>query len=232
MRKQTLKTLTLAASMIFAAALPAFASESFIVCSGTTFKLTGSYPSGSYAQYEWMDFNGTTVGTTNLSNAADYSNVSLSATTAAVKKQYVTRGHNGSCWSDYDTVTVYVLPALTTTVTAQNSFGCSNDFNDTLTAATDLSGIDWTAIGGQGSIATGTYSWSGGTGTPFGTKDSQYAATSQGTYTASVGYDPASLPTTVNGQTIKGTKVDCTSTGGTTTITTTTAPVAPTVDIQ
>jgi len=235
MTKQTIKALFVGATML-ASSFAASANETFIVCNGTNFDLIGNYPAGTtYTQYEWFTLEGTTIGTTSLSDSANYTNITLNLTTAttAAKKQFVTHGYNDSCWSDYDTVTVYVLPSLTTNVVAQNTFGCDNGFEDTLTATTDLSGLDFSVMGGQGAIDIGAYSWSGGTGTAYETDKSVYVATSAGTYVATVGYDEGTLPVTINGETVTGKKVDCKSDAGAgVTIQTTTAPNRPTITIQ
>jgi len=226
MNKKTLKALFVGA-MLFASAMAAQANETFVVCSNT-FDLVGSYPTG-VTSYEWYDFGGTTI----VNTTSTYSVSTVTPSTSAQKIQYVTRGYNGSCWSEYDTITVYVLPALSTTITAENSFGCDNNFSDSLTATTDLTSLDWTVMGGQNGIDIGNYTWSGGAGTAYGAHDSIYVVTQAGTYLATVGYDVSTLPSTINGVTVDGHKVDCTSDAATgVTITTSTAPNAPTVTIQ
>lgn len=240
MRKQILKSLIMGAAMLGATAMTASAgiNHVFIVSNGTSYSLKTDVASGQTATaFEWLTYDGTQVATTQT-----YAPTSTATGVAATADTFLTRYQTGGatgCWSNFDTVLVYTLPSIAVTVTAQNAVVCSNDAADTLTATTNWSSLDFSALGSVSGIDYSDFTWSSTpatamtSATAFDTKSSKLATTESGDYKATTAYDQTSLPSTVHSLTVTATKVDGTYSNATaTTITVTPAPGQPTVTIQ
>ncbi|RYD98800.1 MAG: hypothetical protein EOP54_06325 [Sphingobacteriales bacterium] len=213
MKARFLKSIFIAATLSLMSMANAMAGI-FYVCSGTAFTLTPGV--STFAVYEWSD--GSTVVQTG-SSANLVQTVTLSPVTTAIAKTYNLRVQDANgCWSAEASHTVYVLPALTASISGAAAI-CSNvTVNETLTAATNFGTLNLSAAPGLDY----TFTWTGG-GTPSGANNSQNAVTASGTYDVSVAY---TLPTN------DGSKLsDCNGTA-THTINTNTAPTTPSVTIQ
>ncbi len=186
----------------------------FYVCTGTAFTLTPGV--STFAVYEWSD--GTTVVQTGSSPNL-VQTVTLSPATTAIAKTYNLRVQDANgCWSAQTSHTVYVLPALTASITGATAV-CSNvTVSETLTASTNFGTLNLTAATGLNY----TFTWTGG-GTPSGTNNSQNLVTASGTYGVSVAYV---LPAN------DGAKLSACNGTASHTINTNTAPTTPSVTIQ
>jgi hypothetical protein len=194
MRKHSFKALFLSA-MLTATSFSAFANEVFIVCDSTPFSLVMDTAGVNYTQTEWYDYGNTTTPIATTQALTD--NIALNIPATAEEHQFLARGYNDTCWSSFDTITVYVLPALTASITAQNATNCSNSFStDTLTANSNFTSLNFSAVQGS-TIGVNDYSWvatNAGAGTAFGTGNSGYSVIHAGTYTVTISYDTGTFP--------------------------------------
>jgi len=213
MKAKFLKSIIIAATLSLLSIANAMAGV-FYVCSGTAFTLTPGV--STFAVYEWSD-GSTVVQTGNSPNLVQ--TVTLSPATTAIAKTYNLRVQDGNgCWSAQTSHTVYILPALTASITGATAI-CSNvTVNETLTATTNFGTLNLAAATGLNY----TFTWTGG-GTPSGTNNSQNLVTASGTYGVSVAYV---LPTN------DGSKLSACNGTASHTLNTNTAPTTPSVTIQ
>lgn len=218
MNKQFL-TIALAAIGLVTANRSSAQNATFYACEGTSFtlKMTNST---SYTSFEWKDYSNTTV----LATTADYvPSSTLSTASTAEKRQYLVRGKSAAadCYSEWDTITVYMLPAPAVTITDDGPY-CATDFQSAIMTAT-AGTYDFSALPSTPSFLP--IDWTGSSaGTASGANNETYTGTVlAGTYNAKLKYDLTTLSTN------DGTKVDCEGTDShtltTNTGTTTTAPV-------
>lgn len=213
MKAKFLKSIIIAATLSLMSIANAMAGV-FYVCTGTSFTLTPGV--STFAVYEWSD-GSTVVQTGSSPNLVQ--TVTLSPATTAIAKTYNLRVQDANgCWSAQTSHTVYVLPALTASITGATAV-CSNvTVSETLTATTNFGTLNLSAATGLNYAFT----WTGG-GTPSGANNSQNLVTASGTYGVSVAYV---LPTN------DGSKLSACNGTASHTITTNTAPTTPAVTIQ
>jgi hypothetical protein len=222
MKKQLL-TLALAAAGLTAANQSFATSYTFYACEGTSFTLAMTN-SASYTGFRWAEYGN---ATNTLDTTANYAPaITLATATTAEKKQYLVQGKTTSadCYSDYDTITVYVLPTPTVTISDDGPY-CANDFQSAIMTA-DGGTYDFTALPSTPTFLA--FDWTGSsTGTVSGTNNDTYAGTVLGgTYTVSLKYDTSSFSTN------DGNKVLCEGTDSHTLTTTNATTTAPVISIQ
>ena len=177
MNKQVLKS-TLMAIMLLVSAFSY--AETFFVCNGTPFTLFPDAGSPAFGGYEWK-LGSVSVSTTDSMHDTQ----TLSVATTAEMFVYTLSVQNTStlCWSDLQYDTVYVLPALTTTITGDTLF-CSNEGAVSSTLTAEIPTLDLTAVT-DGSVSQ-DYAWTTtGSGTANG---NTYNAADSGTYSVKVTY--------------------------------------------
>lgn len=195
------------------------ADKTFYVCSGTGFTLVPSV--ATHTDYEWSEIGGSS------NPVATTQNVSITAPTVGgtvydTKQYTLSVRDSAGCWSEADTFTVYVLPAIQASITGNSGPYCANSSTtDTLTASVGSLTL-------PPGVAADQYAWTAG-GNSVGANSSTLAFASgtipgNTTYGLTVTY---SLPAGIGGEkltTCSGTDI--------TTVTVTAAPTTPTVGIQ
>jgi hypothetical protein len=193
-------------------------AKTFYVCSGTSMKLVPGVT--THTDYEWNEVNGTS------NPIAQVQDLSITPTTTGstytTKKYTLSVKDNNGCWSEPDTFTVYVLPAITATISGNNGPYCANS----TTAVTLTANVG--ALTLPAGVSANQFEWKAGAAT-VGTNSNQYTFNTGATagttnYTVAVSY---SLPA-VNG----GSKLSSCNGSDNTDIQITTAPTTPTVTIQ
>lgn len=221
--KKRLLAFSLAAVGLTAAG-PSFATAfTFYTCESTSFTLTMTN-SASYTDFRWVEYGNTTNV---LATTANYSPaISLTSATTAEKKQYLVQGKTGTadCYSDFDTITLYVLPTPAVTITDDGPY-CANDFQSAIMTA-DAGTYDFSALPSAPSFSD--FDWTGSAaGTPGGTNNATYTGTLlTGTYTAKLAYDLTTLPAN------DGVKIDCEGTASHTLTSSTATTTTPVISIQ
>lgn len=195
------------------------ADKTFYVCSGTSFTLVSGVT--THTDYEWDEIGGGSnpiATTTNASLTAP----TLAGTTYSTKQYTLTVRDAAGCWSEKDTFTVYVLPAIQATISGNAGPYCAN--NSTSVTLTANVGSLTLPTG----VAADQYAWTAG-GSATGSNSSTLtfnSATSTGStaYGVEVTY---SLPSGIGGS-----KLSSCSGSGSTTVVVNAAPTTPTVTIQ
>lgn len=211
--KSILSKLTLGLAVALLAPAMALAdTKTFYVCDGYNFTLTAA--TSAFDEYEWYEAGGsTTIATTESYSGT----IALANATTAESKTYVYRVREASCWSDYDTFVVNVLPAIPVSITDANTY-CSNE------AVTGNIVAELGTLTGLPSGIDYIYAWTLG-GNTTGSDDATLAVSAAGAYEVTVTYD-------MTGVTNDGFILNTCAGTASHTITPATAPTAPVVTLQ
>ncbi len=222
MKKSTIKSMALGAmSLLLTATGFAQNAQTFYVCPSTGFTLRPQ--TTTFSGYEWTEVGSSAPAVT----TQDYTTTSPALATATTyeTKQYTLRVQDAAgCWSDPQTFTVHILPAIPVTIAGPSGTFCQNSStNATITATVGTLTLPT-------GVAANQYQWTAN-GSNVGTNSSTYSHTTGSTAGATninvvVSY---SLPATIGGEKLS----TCTGTAATAvTITVNTPPTTPGISIQ
>lgn len=218
--KKTINLLVLTVCFLITAnQLFAQNANTFYVCSGTNFTLVPS--DTTFTDFEWNEIGGSSnpIATTKTSNITA---PTLGGTTYSTK-QYTLRVKDGTgCWSDVDTFTVNVLPAISVTMSGNSGPYC----------ASSSTSVTLTATVGSLTLPTGVaadqYAWTaGGSGTG---SNSSTLSISSGTTAGSTVYAVSVTYSLPGGN--GGSKLTSCSGSANTTLVVNNVPTTPSVSIQ
>lgn len=194
-------------------------TKTFYVCSGTTFTMVPGVT--THTNYEWSEVSGSSNPIATTQNAT-VTAPTIAGTSYATKRYALTVRDAAGCWSDADTFTVYVLPAIQVSVNGNAGPYCANN-PTSLTLSASVGSLTLPA-----GVAADQYAWTVN-GSATGSNNSQLSITSASSvgttaYQVSVSY---SLPSTIGGQ-----KLNSCISSASTTVTVVGAPTTPSISIQ